>query len=221
MSPRSLHVTTSSRTVSRLRGGLTTGSPSWSLRRRYDRPGPACHAVRAVEAGELELPIPGAGDTAGRFDALMADTRHDVALGRLVEAHADAVAILAEAGRPARPGALYGVWAADYDGSRVVANDTEEDGDSTAAGPGARAPVFMDRGPRHHRATPIRFPLALRDPRRRTRPHAGPNLVARAGTRRHHHVDDDLRRGRGTRRLPSSARRASTPDTPRASGTAR
>lgn len=74
-----------------------------------------------LEAGGLDLPFPGGGDTASRFEGLMALTRRDVALGRLVEAHADAVAILAEAGRPAEPGILYGVWAADFDGSRVVA----------------------------------------------------------------------------------------------------
>ena len=74
-----------------------------------------------LDAGELDLPLPGGGDTASRFAGLMAHTRQDVALGRLVEAHADAVAILAEAGRPAEPGTLYGVWAAEFDGSRIAA----------------------------------------------------------------------------------------------------
>jgi alkylation response protein AidB-like acyl-CoA dehydrogenase len=39
--------------------------------------------------------------------------REDLSLARLVEAHWDAVAILAEVGRGAEPGALYGVWAAE------------------------------------------------------------------------------------------------------------
>jgi alkylation response protein AidB-like acyl-CoA dehydrogenase len=38
--------------------------------------------------------------------------RDDLALARLAEGHADAVAVLAEAGRPTRSGVLYGVWAA-------------------------------------------------------------------------------------------------------------
>ena len=75
----------------------------------------------------------------------MAHTRHDVALGRLVEAHADAVAILAEAGRPAQPGALYGVWAADFDGSRVVATRHGRVATRRHAGPGARAPGYSTR----------------------------------------------------------------------------
>jgi alkylation response protein AidB-like acyl-CoA dehydrogenase len=39
--------------------------------------------------------------------------RENLSLARLAEAHWDAVAILAEAGRKPKPGALYGVWAAE------------------------------------------------------------------------------------------------------------
>ncbi len=54
---------------------------------------------------------PGRGGTARRWGELAAVARHhDTGRARLVEAHVDATAILAEAGRPARPG-LYGVWA--------------------------------------------------------------------------------------------------------------
>ena len=42
--------------------------------------------------------------------------REDLSLARLAEAHWDAMAILAEAGRPAAVGALYGVWAAEKPG---------------------------------------------------------------------------------------------------------
>lgn len=63
-------------------------------------------------AGELDLPLPGAGDTAGRWSSLMRFGRRDLALARLAEGHCDAVAILHEAGRAPEPNALYGVWAA-------------------------------------------------------------------------------------------------------------
>jgi hypothetical protein len=78
---------------------------------------PLRHAVedelRALfGAGRLDLPLPGGGATPQRWDALAALGRVDLALARLAEGHADAVAILAEAGRTPDPAALYGVWAA-------------------------------------------------------------------------------------------------------------
>ena len=64
------------------------------------------------------LPLPGSGFTWERFLVLAAIAEHDVALGRLAEGHADALAILDEARRrgqcdavPAQ-GATLGVWAA-------------------------------------------------------------------------------------------------------------
>ena len=62
------------------------------------------------------MPLPGAGQTPLRHSRLMAFGREDVSLARLAEAHFDAVAILAEAGRAAEPGALYGVWASERPG---------------------------------------------------------------------------------------------------------
>lgn len=74
---------------------------------------PVASRLRALlVAGRLDLPLPGAGDTARRWRGLEALGRDDLALARLAEGHTDAVAILAEAGRHAEPGALYGVWAA-------------------------------------------------------------------------------------------------------------
>lgn len=68
------------------------------------------HVVRTAAA---RLPSPGGGDTWARFEALSQWAAQDLSLGRLVEGHSDAMAILAEAGmRPAEPGATYGVWAA-------------------------------------------------------------------------------------------------------------
>jgi alkylation response protein AidB-like acyl-CoA dehydrogenase len=60
------------------------------------------------------LPLPGRGATADRWRALTAAAREDVVVGRLVEAHADADAILAElAERRTEPGQWWGVWAAE------------------------------------------------------------------------------------------------------------
>ena len=63
--------------------------------------------------GKLDLPFPGKGETAARHRRLFDIGREDLSLARLAEAHVDALAILAEAGRRPDPNALYGVWAAE------------------------------------------------------------------------------------------------------------
>ena len=68
---------------------------------------------RLLAAGELDLPLPGSGRTAERHRRLLTIARRDVSIARLAEAHCDAVAILAEAGRSPEPGAVYGVWASE------------------------------------------------------------------------------------------------------------
>ncbi len=65
------------------------------------------------------MPLPGAGETPLRHRRLIAAGREDLSLARLAEAHWDAVAILAEAGRQPVPGALYGVWASQIPGQAV------------------------------------------------------------------------------------------------------
>ncbi|MCU4185462.1 acyl-CoA/acyl-ACP dehydrogenase [Acidiferrimicrobium sp. IK] len=67
-------------------------------------------AQRVLAAGGL--PLPGGGATAERLRALAAAGAEDLSVARLAEGHADAVAILAEAGREAQPQTVYGVWAA-------------------------------------------------------------------------------------------------------------
>ena len=74
-----------------------------------------------ASAGEWRLPAPGRGDTIGRHRALAAFGREDLSLARIAEGHADAVAILDEAGLEPRPNALYAVWAADGPDSQVHA----------------------------------------------------------------------------------------------------
>jgi hypothetical protein len=67
----------------------------------------------ALEQGRLDLPFPGSGSTAERHWKLAQIARENLEVGRLAEAHTDALAILHEAGRKPLPGALYGVWAAE------------------------------------------------------------------------------------------------------------
>jgi len=59
------------------------------------------------------MPLPGAGHTSERHRRLMEVGREDLSLARLAEAHWDAVAILAEAGREAEADTIYGVWASE------------------------------------------------------------------------------------------------------------
>lgn len=76
-------------------------------------PGAADELARLSLQG-LDLPLPGAGATWERWEALAALARRDVVLGRLAEAHTDAAAILAELHGP-RPaaGQVWGVWASE------------------------------------------------------------------------------------------------------------
>lgn len=80
-----------------------------------------------LDGGDLDLPLPGSGHTMERWRTLDALTGKDTVAGRLAEAHADAVAILAELDGP-DPGAgrLWGVWAAEPPNAVVTARD---DGD--------------------------------------------------------------------------------------------
>ena len=83
-----------------------------------DDVGPLLRA--GLAAGALDLPLPGAGRTLERWTALAELSAADLVLGRLAEAHADAVAILAELGGAA-PDGLWGVWAAEPPTARVEA----------------------------------------------------------------------------------------------------
>ena len=75
-----------------------------------------------LAGGQLELPLPAQGDSVRRLLQL-----HDlcagesVSVGRLLEAHCDAAATLAEAGRALPPNVLAGVWASRHSGGAVRA----------------------------------------------------------------------------------------------------
>src|SRR6478735_4893568 len=69
--------------------------------------------VAELLAGRADdLPQPGDGHTAERFDALWAIAAESPAAARLLEAHYDARSIICEAGRQAPPASTYAVWAA-------------------------------------------------------------------------------------------------------------
>jgi len=76
--------------------------------------------AQVQESGELALPLPGQGATPLRHEALKRFGAKDLSLARIAEAHADALAIIAEAGQSARPGTLYGVWASDGPAGRLT-----------------------------------------------------------------------------------------------------
>lgn len=81
-----------------------------------------------MDAGQLELPLPGSGRTGHRWAKLAAFTESDIVAGRLAEAHADAVAIIAELGAPVpERHELWGVWAAEAPDAVLVADG---DGDT-------------------------------------------------------------------------------------------
>jgi alkylation response protein AidB-like acyl-CoA dehydrogenase len=65
-----------------------------------------------AQSTSFVVPYPGSGQTWRRLAALGEWAAADLSLGRLAEGHYDALAILAEAGKPAQAGAIYGVWAA-------------------------------------------------------------------------------------------------------------
>ena len=71
--------------------------------------------------GSFDLPRPGGGATRERFAALSRFGAEDLSVGRLAEAHTDAVAIKAEAGLEHDPRLLLGVWASGGPTNRVVA----------------------------------------------------------------------------------------------------
>ncbi|MBI3691617.1 MAG: acyl-CoA dehydrogenase [Mycolicibacterium aromaticivorans] len=82
---------------------------------------------RWLDAGELNLPLPGSGGTLTRWQTLAALCERDVVAGRLAEAHTDAIAILAELHGPrAQPGRLWGVWAAEAPGATVTAHRDDD-----------------------------------------------------------------------------------------------
>ncbi|MDQ2749840.1 MAG: acyl-CoA dehydrogenase [Actinomycetota bacterium] len=77
----------------------------------------------AAEVG-ARLPRPGAGRTVERWTTLAGLGRVNLTVARVVEAHTDALAILAEAGRTDDASETWGVFAAEAPGARLTATQT-------------------------------------------------------------------------------------------------
>jgi hypothetical protein len=92
---------------------------------------------RWLDAGELDLPLPGSGQTAKRWRKLAAFAEIDIVAVRLAEAHADATAILAELGGR---GELWAVWAAESAEVTLTADEVDGVAELNGTSPGAREP---------------------------------------------------------------------------------
>lgn len=135
-------------------------------------PGLARHLAEQTSARE---PLP-------RWQLLAALGRTDLVIARLAEGHLDALAILAETGRPAVPDALYGVWASASGGTGLSLRHTGS-GDRRASLTGTMR--FCSGAPLLDRAlTTARdlegelrlFDIDVRDPRVRSVPGTWPAL---------------------------------------------
>ena len=91
----------------------------WSEARPLEVPAAEGLDLPGAVAALAALPLPGSGRTGDRFATLAEVAAVDLSLGRLAEGHADAVAILAEAGRESSC-KTWGVWAADPKGLRAL-----------------------------------------------------------------------------------------------------
>jgi alkylation response protein AidB-like acyl-CoA dehydrogenase len=92
------------------------------------------------------LPHPGSGNTWQRFKILAGWSARDLSLGRLVEGHADALSILAEAGVPSQGfSQSYGVWAARAGRGGTVATPVPGGWSLTGVKPYCSGSVGLDR----------------------------------------------------------------------------
>jgi alkylation response protein AidB-like acyl-CoA dehydrogenase len=81
-------------------------------------------ALALASASSATVPLPAAGATAQRWQYLAGLAAQDLTTARVVEAHLDAVAVLAEAGAWAAPAGTWGVFAAEASGVRLDAHET-------------------------------------------------------------------------------------------------
>lgn len=81
-------------------------------------------ALKLADTYGRLLPQPGGGQTARRWAVLAAAGEHNLTVARVLEAHSDALAILAEAGEP-MPDGTWGVFAAEAAPHRLEASGSE------------------------------------------------------------------------------------------------
>ncbi len=101
--------------------------------------------ARLVAIVSQELPLPGGGRTAERLSLIAETAREDLSLAKLAEAHWDAVAILAEAGRAPEPGMLYAVWASEIPGQALRLERTNEGYELSGSKPFCTGIGMVDR----------------------------------------------------------------------------
>ncbi len=88
-----------------------------------------------IQQGLDALPLPGAGATLQRWQALASVAAHDLSLAKLYEGHTDALAILAELGQATQrsAGSVWGTWAAESPAGRALLTP-QPDGRLTVSG---------------------------------------------------------------------------------------
>ena len=74
---------------------------------------PIQQALAVASSSSATVPLPGSGDTLRRWRFLAASAAEDLTTARILEAHLDAVAILAEARQTLPAGSTWGVFAAE------------------------------------------------------------------------------------------------------------
>lgn len=85
--------------------------------------------LRCIDQRLVELPLPGDGDTLGRWQMLAKVAELDLALLKLFEGHTDALAILEELGASdLRAPGIWGVWAAEPPNAKVHIVERDRDG---------------------------------------------------------------------------------------------
>jgi hypothetical protein len=92
-----------------------------------------------------QLPLPAAGRTAERFYLIAETAREDLSLAKLAEAHWDALAILAEAGRVPDTNALYAVWASEMPGQALSLTRTGDGYEMSGSKPFCSGLGIVDR----------------------------------------------------------------------------
>lgn len=114
-----------------------------------------------------QLPFPGGGDTLDRWRILAEIAATDVCLAKVLEAHYDAQAILAELGAAAPPpGQLFAVWAAEAPDARLAYRGAAQRGEVSGRKAWCSGAGFVDHAllTAHAAERPQLVQVHLRDP---------------------------------------------------------